>query len=150
MRVLLAAMLAIMAGCVVPAGASAQAMPPGSYQATCIKATVQNLLGRPGEVLVARCQTRKGAYVDASLVLPCRGDIQNRNGKLACKPGPNPFVPPPGSYARLCKNASMAGPILRAECRTALRILYVPTSINVLDCRGRDIAVGPEGRLFCR
>jgi hypothetical protein len=84
------------------------------------------------------------------LPLPCAGDIMNKNGDLVCKANrPNPYAPPPGSYVQSCKNATMAGPILSAACKdqTGNR---VNTSINVLDCKGGDIAVNKNGKLVCR
>ena len=63
--------------------------------------------------------------------------------------GPNPFAPPPGSYMAQCKNADMAGPILRASCK-ASDGSRVDTTINTLDCRGRDISVKPNGKLTCK
>jgi len=83
------------------------------------------------------------------LTLPCGGDIRNENGSLVCKSGPNPFAPPPGSYMAQCKNADMAGPILRASCK-ASDGSRVDTTINTLDCRGRDISVKPNGKLTCK
>ena len=52
----------------------------------------------------------------------------------------------PGSYMAQCKNADMAGPILRALCK-ASDGSRVDTTINTLDCRGRDISVKPNGKL---
>jgi CVNH domain len=129
--------------------AAAESPPPGSYQGTCTDAKVQKLLGGPGKNLTATCQKKSGKPVDAVLALPCAGDIANDNGRLVCKPGPNPFAPPPGSYLAQCKNANMAGPILRASCK-ANDGSRVDTTINTLDCRGRDIGVKPNGKLTCK
>ena len=129
--------------------ASADSPPPGSYQSTCTNVKAQKLLGGSGKSLTASCQKRDGKSIDAALALPCAGDIENKNGKLVCKPGPNPFAPPPGSYQQSCKNASMAGPILRASCK-ASDGGRVDTTINTLDCRGLDIAVKPNGKLKCK
>ena len=63
--------------------------------------------------------------------------------------GPDPFAPPPGSYMAQCKNADMAGPILRALCK-ASDGSRVDTTINTLDCRGRDISVKPNSKLTCK
>src|SRR5215475_6060412 len=49
-------------------------------------------------------------------------------------------LPELGSYMTQCKNANMAGPILRASCK-ASDGSRVDTTINMLDCRGRDIGV---------
>jgi hypothetical protein len=48
-----------------------------------------------------------------------------------------------------CKNADMAGPILRASCK-ASDGSRVNTTNNTLDCRGRDISVKPNGKLTCK
>ena len=122
--------------------AAAESPPPGSYQGTCT-----NIKVGPGKNLTATCQKKSGKPVDAVLTLPCGGDIRNENGSLVCKSGPNPFAPPPGSY--MAKNADMAGPILRASCK-ASDGSRVDTTINTLDCRGRDISVKQNGKLTCK
>jgi hypothetical protein len=132
----------------LPLGA-AEGVPPGSYQGTCTNVQVQKLLGGPGKNLIASCQKQSGKSIDAVLALPCGGDIANKNGKLVCTSGPNPFAPPPGSYMQSCKDASMVGPILRASCKTSDGS-RVDTTINTLDCRGRDIGVKPNGKLTCK
>jgi hypothetical protein len=48
-----------------------------------------------------------------------------------------------------CKNASMAGPVLRASCK-AIDGSPIDTTINTLDDRGRDIGVKPNGKLTCK
>ena len=57
---------------------------------------------------------------------------------------PDPFAPPPGSYMAQCKNADMAGPILRALCKASDGSRVDTTISMLLDCRGRDISVKPE------
>lgn len=110
---------------------------------------VQKLLGGPGKNLTASCQKQNGKSVDVVLALPCDGDIANKNGKLVCAFHPNPFAPPPGSYMQSCKNASMAGPVLRASCK-AIDGSPIDTTINTLDGRGPDIGVKPNGKLTCK
>lgn len=145
MRVLLVAAF-LMAG-LVTVGVAAT-IPPGSYQGTCTNIQVQKLIGGPGQNLSASCQRKNGNYVDANLALPCTGDIENRNGKLACVAGDNPFAPPSGSYQTSCRNANMAGPILRATCQ-APGGMPAETTINTLNCRGSDIRVNGKGKLTC-
>jgi hypothetical protein len=100
--------------------------------------------------LMASCQKQNGKYVTAMVALPCAGDILNKNGELVCKPGhANPYTPPAGSYTASCKNAEMMGPILAAACSDQ-NGKRVKTSINTLDCKGRDIAVNKNGKLVCR
>ena len=60
---------------------------------------------RPGSRLMPEAERQ----VDALLAPPCNGDIANKNGKLVCKPGPNPFTPPPGSSMQKCNEVSIAG-----------------------------------------
>jgi hypothetical protein len=139
-------LFALAASAALPAAAEG---PPGSYQGTCTNVHVQKLLGGPGKNLTASCQKLNGKSVDAVLALPCDGDIANKNGKLVCTSHPNPFAPPPGTYVQSCKNASMAGPILRASCK-AIDGSRIDTTINTLDCRGRDIGVKPNGKLTCK
>ncbi|HUC03429.1 MAG TPA: CVNH domain-containing protein [Methyloceanibacter sp.] len=122
---------------------------PAAIRAPAPNIKVQKLLGGPGKNLTATCQKKSGKPVDAVLTLPCGGDIRNENGSLVCKSGPNPFAPPPGSYMAQCKNADMAGPILQASCK-ASDGSRVDTTINTLDCRGRDISVKPNGKLTCK
>jgi hypothetical protein len=145
-RSLCVVLFAVALSAALPAAAEG---PPGSYQGTCSNIKVQRLLGGSGKTLTASCVKRSGKPVDAALALPCSGDIANDNGKLVCKSGPNPFAPPPGSYMAQCKNANMAGPILRASCK-ASDGTRVDTTINTLDCRGHDIWVKPSGKLSCK
>jgi hypothetical protein len=123
--------------------------PSGSYQASCVQVIVQQLIGGTGKSLEARCPDRKGNYVDAALALPCRGDIENQNGRLRCIAGTNPFAPPAGSYQAKCRDIQLAGPILSGRCSTAIPTVRVETSINTLNCKGRDIRVNARGTLVC-
>ncbi len=130
--------------------ALAESPPPGSYQNSCVNPQVQKLLGGAAKNLIASCQKQNGKYVPAILPLPCAGDIMNKNGELVCKANkPNPYTPPPGSYMQSCKNAEMMGPILKAYCKDQ-NGNRVETTINVLDCKGRDISVNKNGKLVCR
>jgi len=135
--------------CRSPCPPQLRARRPAAIRAPTPNIKVQKLLGGPGKNLTATCQKKSGKPVDAALALPCGGDIRNENGSLVCKSGPNPFAPPPGSYMAQCKNADMAGPILRASCK-ASDGSRVNTTINTLDCRGRDISVKPNGKLTCK
>lgn len=61
--------------------AEAAPAPDGSYLSSCksVRATAR--------VVTARCQTRRGNYVNARLAAyrTCRGDIANDNGRLICR-----------------------------------------------------------------
>lgn len=146
MRTLLVAVLFTIG--VVGQTAATTAIPGGSYQNTCTQITLQNLLGGPGQNLIAQCPKKNGTMIAARLALPCSGDIQNKNGVLTCVAGPNPFAPPPGSYQAKCTNVSVAGPILRGSCKTAIGI-RVQTTLNVLSCGDSDISVNVAGQLTC-
>lgn len=123
--------------------------PPGAYQNSCTQIEVQKLLGGPGTSLTANCQDQHGTYVNTGLPLPCNGDILNRNGKLFCAKGNNPFAPPAGSYRQSCNSIEQMGPILRAQCRPANGGPRVSTSINTLNCQDSDITVTRRGQLTC-
>ncbi len=61
------------------APASAQSIPPGSYQQSC-----QNIRVR-GDQLTARCTNAQGTWIRSTLAFGgCRGDIGNSNGQLTC------------------------------------------------------------------
>lgn len=134
----------------MPDRVSAQWVPPGTYLETC-RNVQQN-----GGWLSAACLDLRGRWVNSSLALDrCpRGGITNDNGRLVCGrggpgygPGPGMRRPPPGSYMESCRNAGMAGGMLRATCR-AVNGRWVDSSIDPRRCRG-DIA-NFNGRLACR
>jgi hypothetical protein len=86
--------------------ASAQAIPPGSYQKTCTGISVS------GTTLKATCKTFSGQSMQTDLpyYASCVGDLGNINGTLACA-GPN------GSYALTCRDAVVKGDTLSASCK---------------------------------
>ncbi|MDZ4372934.1 MAG: beta/gamma crystallin-related protein [Phenylobacterium sp.] len=55
--------------------------------------------------------------------------------------------PPPGSYLNQCRNVSVQGQFLHAQCRDA-RGSWATSSINLESC-GSDISVGRDGGLVC-
>lgn len=125
--------------------AQAQSLPPGSYLRSC-----GNFQFRDG-VLRAVCRTRDGRWQPSVLnTLACapRSDISNQDGVLTCPPRAA-LRPPPGSYLRSCRNATLGlGGMLRAQCRT-INGRWVPAALNTNMCRGaRDIA-NIDGRLMC-
>lgn len=130
---------------VAAAPAEARAVPPGSYLRSCTNPEFRN------NVLSAVCRTRNGRWQPSVLnTLVCLpgGDISNQDGVLTCPPRPG-LRPPPGSYLRSCRNATLGlGGMLRAECRT-VNGRWVPAALNTNACRGaRDIA-NIDGRLIC-
>lgn len=87
--------------------------PPGSYQATC-----QNILVA-GADLTAECQTTSGNWQLSALPTFSQwcagGTISNSDGNLDCPIG---STPPSGSYALTCRNLSILGSALTAQCKT--------------------------------
>lgn len=81
--------LAGLALLLLPTFASAQYMPSGSYQATCVNPRME------GPNLRARCQRVDGGWNPASLnVRNCApgADISNANGQLVCRGGGGPGI----------------------------------------------------------
>ena len=120
-------------------------VPPGSYLQSCEAARVVY-----GATLVAQCPTDHGRFVEASLRLPCRGDIANEGGRLICRAGYDGGYDrgaPTGSYQRVCRNERLLrGDLLTAECADRFG-RWSETSLR-LPCRD-DIA-SEDGRLVCR
>ena len=101
--------------------------PGGSYQQTCRN------IGVRGNVLYAECQDASQYWRQTQLsdYQRCRGDIQNQNGSLQCGGGGYPGGPgypgypgnpsysgqyPYGSYQQTCRNISVRGNALFADC----------------------------------
>ena len=130
----------------LPEIASAQWIPPGSYQQTC-RNVQQN-----GGWLSASCRDVRGRWVNSSLALDqcSRGGIVNNNGRLACGRGGGGSMgrrPPSGSYMESCRNANMSGGFLQATC-LSVNGRWNNSSIDPRRCRG-DIA-NFNGQLACR
>lgn len=117
--------------------AQAEAPPPGSYLKTCSGSSVGT-----DQVLRARCQTRQGTAVSASLKLPCAGSIENESGQLRCIVG-SPL--PQGGYLQTCTGARVQAGELLANCRR-INQLVVSASLR-LPCSGR--IDNQDGRLMC-
>ena len=83
-RLLLSSLVgASLAAASLAAPASAQYVPPGSYQQSCTNIRVR------GNELIASCTNANGARVRSTIALnSCRGgDIANSNGQLVCNGG---------------------------------------------------------------
>lgn len=80
--------------------------PPGSYQETCSNIVVS------GETLSATCKTFSGQSNKTELpfATTCVGNISNVNGVLVCTGAT-------GSFARTCRDASIANAKLTANCQ---------------------------------
>jgi len=130
--------------------------PRGSYRSTCDQIYVTR--GPRGTLtLNARCQTRRGRMVDATLpdYQACRGDIGNNDGRLECvaASGETLGQPPRGSYRSTCRDEQLVrgygGTIdLIASCRTRSGRYVDATLPNVRACNGE---IGNDkGRLVCQ
>lgn len=116
--------------------------PSGSYQQTCRDINV-----RDGE-LWARCQMRDGEWRESSLYYrDCYQDISNQNGRLTCGRRHHHNMLPRGSYKQTCRDLSMNGDILSAECQRRDGS-WRWTSLDVGDCYGN--VENHNGRLECR
>lgn len=138
--------------------------PPGSYADTCRNIYMQ------GDQLVAECQKRNGDWRRTSLddADRCRGGIVNIDGRLACG-GDNGYGYgrddrgyrggyyrdrggwqggyPPGDYVQTCRNISMQGNQLVAECQKRNGDWRRTSLDNVDLCT--DQIVNNDGRLIC-
>jgi hypothetical protein len=117
-RVLAAAVAAL----VTIGSAQAEYAPPGSSQRTCTD------IETTWNTLSASCRTRSGSWNTTTLrdYRDCDGDIANRNGRLECAssyPGDDGDDDdyggwrPMGSYRSSCRNITIEGSTLLAECR---------------------------------
>ncbi len=135
--------------------ASAQTIPPGSYQQSCSNVRVR------GDNLTARCTAADGSVIrSTNSHNSCgSGDIANNNGRLTCNARTgyynngnynngyyNNGALPAGSYQQSCSNARMSGDTLMASCPGRGR--NVTSSINARGCQGSDIA-NADGQLTC-
>ncbi len=119
---------------------SRQPPPPGSWRNSCADAVVQ------GRVLAASCKTAGGGWQRTQLAdfAGCTSAISNQDGALQCTRG----NPPAGSYRGSCRNISLAGTLLSAECRTGSG-RTIASGIKRSDlCQG-DIR-NSRGQLTCR
>jgi hypothetical protein len=141
-------------------------MPRGDYDRTC-----RDIRMRFG-MLYARCETRDGQWVDTSLdgFMLCTSPVYNDNGQLRCSQEGNREGynrdrdrdrdhdrdrdrdrdrenGPRGSYRESCRNITLRGDTLYAQCETS-EGRWLDTSIHDVDrCVGG--IVNDEGRLVC-
>lgn len=128
-------------------------IPQGDYVQTCRNIHID------GDRLIAECQERDGDWRRTSLddFNRCRGRIVNNNGNLTC--GGNGYGDrreyrsgwqnglPPGDYVQTCRNISMNGDRLFAECQKRNGGWRRSTLDDVDRCNG-EIA-NNDGRLVC-
>ena len=114
--------------------------PPGTYLETCRDVRTQ------GDALVARCQRTDGRWRDTSLddVYRCVGDIANVDGRLVCQ---KTAGPPPGDYARTCRDIRMRFNSIYARCQNR-EGYWVETQLDGFSrCHGPIANV--DGQLRC-
>ena len=127
-------------------------MPRSDYQQTC-----RNIY-MDGDRLVAECQERDGDWHRTSLddAFRCRGEIHNINGNLTCGGGDSDDWRdrrrwrnglPPGDYAQTCRNISLNGDRLYAECQKRNGHWH-RTSLEDIDRCSGPIA-NDNGNLVC-
>ncbi|MDR6952828.1 hypothetical protein J2X65_002187 [Ancylobacter sp. 3268] len=128
------------------APASAQSVPPGSYQQSC--QDIRNVAGW----LRASCRDRSGRWVEANMAISwCApgNDISNEDGRLVCKTTSSwGERPPQGSYMGSCRDVRMSAGWLKASCQD-MKGRWVDATTAASWCTGRDIA-NVDGRLTCR
>ena len=122
-------------------GGGGNYLPPGSYKQTCMNMRVE------GNILQARCQRQDGSYRFTSIDYEdCYSDITNQNGRLTCGQRHHHNMLPRGSYKQSCRDLSVNGDILSAECQKRDGN-WRWTSIDFGDCYGE--IVNQNGRLIC-
>ncbi len=116
-------------------------LPPGNYKNSCTNIRVE------GNMLQARCERRDGSSRFTSIDYEnCYSDITNQNGRLTCGQRHHHNMLPRGSYKQSCRDLSVNGDILSAECQKR-NGNWRWTSIDFGDCYG-DV-VNHNGRLIC-
>lgn len=123
-------------------GAAPLGDPPGSYLESCM-----NLYVEGDWMLTADCADFGGVYRTTSIEWPydCAGGLDNINGELRCadREVGNPDLPT-GSYIYTCRDASIAGDVLTADCEdsrgryigfTQLSGPFYP-GVDVANCNG--------------
>ncbi len=115
--------------------------PPGSYKETC------NDIRVFGDILSARCQTSDGKWRNSRLDFRhCYNEITNQNGRLTCGRRHHHSYLPRGSYKETCRNLSMQGDVLQANCQRR-NGQWRFKSLDVSNCYGN--VVNDNGRLEC-
>ena len=119
-------------------------MPRGTWRASCRDAR------KDSGTLYARCDTGSGSWRDTSLDLddcPSR-IIDNSRGNLVCRSGgAYGFTLPQGSWRTTCRNGSMDGPVVFAECNNGSGS-WQSTSFDLRNCPSRALG-NRRGNLVC-
>jgi hypothetical protein len=115
-------------------------LPPGSYTASC-----RNMAVERGH-LEAECQRLDGRWRQTRLDLDqCGRGIRNVDGHLEC-PEAQTIRLPPGSYRDSCRDYSMDGRQLEAQCRRRNGD-WRDTRIDLSKCKAA--LRNDDGRLTC-
>lgn len=120
-------------------------MPRGSWRASCRNAT------QDGTMLYAQCDNGASGWNDTSMDLnDCPSQVvDNSRGYLVCRNGGGFGFRgvPPGSWRYSCRNASMEGPVIFAECNTG-RGGWQQSSFDTNQCPGGSLG-NVHGNLAC-
>ena len=116
--------------------------PFGPYLKSCQQAKV---VGEFGNTVTAMCPTRSGELVEALVIIPCAGTIDNFNGNLHCVG--NPPAVPMGSYLQACRMSliDMETNTLRALCGNNFTKLSLPCAGDIRDVNGKLGCSAPPG-----
>ena len=115
-------------------------LPAGSYTESCRNMSVSR------NYLEAECQRLDGRWRPASLSLDqCGRGIRNVDGRLEC-PAAQSVRLPPGSYRDTCRDYSVDGRQLEAQCRRK-NGGWRDTSIDLSKCKAA--IRNDDGRLTC-
>mgnify|MGYP001291939545 CR=1 FL=1 len=126
--------------CIRGGGGGFGPLPRGSWKMSCRDGRMVD------GMLIANCQKRNGKWTLSSIRIDkCRGDIANDNGRLVCDRG-REWQLPPGSWKMSCRDATVVGNRLYADCRR-MNGKWRETEIRLDRCRG-PIA-NMDGRLVC-
>lgn len=137
--------------CIAQEGYRQDNIPRGDYVQTCRNIHMES------DRLVAECQERDGDWRRTSLdnAYRCRGEIHNIDGNLTCggdsdrgdrrRDWRNGL--PPGDYVQTCRNVSLSGDRLDAECQKR-NGGWRRSSISSVDQCSGPIA-NDNGRLVC-
>jgi len=122
-------------------GGGGNYLPPGNYKDSCRNMRVEE------DILQAQCQRRDGSWRFTSIDYDeCYSDITNQNGRLTCGQRHHHHMLPSGSYKQTCRDLSVHGDILDAQCQKR-NGEWRWTSIDFGNCYGE--IVNRNGRLVC-
>lgn len=128
---------------------SGWSLPGGSWRQSCRYPVMR------GRYLSAQCQSEYNRWLNSSIDPGqcASGRISNENGRLSCDggygggPGWGGGGYPGGSWRESCRNASMQGDILRAQCSDRSGY-FRGSSINAGACRSNRVG-NNDGQLVC-